>query len=598
MPHAKRAILFVSFLLLSHAAVAVENITYDVTPDAANKQFRIVMTVSKVTGGKLRVQIPAWSPGAYIISNYAANIADLSATNAQGSPLTITHPDKLTWEIDTKDADKVRVTYAVASSDVQTVDGKAKRAHISGPRSYLYVVDRKQEPAELRVVAPDGWKVATSLDPAKRPSVSNAGSTISTFTAPNYDVLADAPVEMGDFAEQNFTVRGVPHKAILYGDYAHVDQAKLTDYCKRIAEAETSFFNDIPYKRYVFMFRFSGPEGRGAGGLEHLGSTEIGVRGPVNDTTRSVTAHEFFHLWNVKRIRPAVLGPFDYTGPCRTSNLWLSEGITSYYGDLLSRRCGLNTDEEYLKHLGEVVTQLQNNPARLKVTADESSYKVWDGGGSQGFGRLSYYVKGELIGLLLDLKIREVTHNLRSLDDVMRSLYIQCGKGNGPGFDEDAIRQTVDRVSGQDLRAYYDQLCRSTQEMPFDEILAYAGMKAAPSEKTQVLGVLGMFAEQDKDAKCLRVRFLTTDSPAAKAGLKRDDKILTIDGKPALDQASLLGRDPKPGATYKLSVERDGSLSDIELTIGKEERKIWNITLDPNATVGQVRLRSKWLNGR
>jgi predicted metalloprotease with PDZ domain len=590
---------FTFLLILPVAANChADSIRYDVAPDAANKQFRIVMTVPGVKEGKVRIQIPAWSPGAYIIGNYSANIAELAATDAKGSPLDVRHPDKLTWEIDANGAEKVKITYAVTNSDVQSVDGKPKRAHLSGPRSYMYVVGRKEEPAELKVSVPDGWKVATSLDPGKEAPVNAGGTATLSFTAPNYDVLADAPLEMGDFAEQNFEVRGVPHRVVLYGDYAHADQGKLKEYCQRVAESQIGFFNDAPMRRYVFMFRFSGPGGRGAGGLEHLGSTEIGVRGAVDDVVRSVIAHEYFHLWNVKRIRPAGLGPFDYTQPVRTNNLWWSEGVTSYYGDLLSRRAGVNTDEEYFKHLAETVTLLQNTPARLKVTADESSYKVWDGGGSQGFGRLSYYTKGELIGLLLDLKIREVTRNLRSLDDVMRSLYLQCRKGNGPGFEEDAIRTTVSQVAGQDLSGYYDKLCRSTEEMPFAEALASAGLTVAPSDKTQVTGVVGMFADTDAATKSIRVRRVTPESAAATAGLKSGDKIVAIDSKPAIEQSALLLRDPKPGATYKLSVDRDGLLSDMEITVAKEERKVWTVTPVAAATPAQMRLRTKWLNGK
>ncbi len=345
-------------------------------------------------------------------------------------------------------ATTVVFTYRVKNAETVAAEGMPKRAHLFGPFTYMYVVGQKHQPVLLTVRAPAGFKIATSLDP-QSPVTPGSGTDATEavgFWAPNYDVLADAPIEMGNYAEDNFQVRGV-----LYGKYETVDRAKLLDYCRRVAEIEIGFFHDAPFKRYVFMFRSAGANQGGGGGLEHLGSTEIGIRGLVEDRVRFVIAHEYFHAWNVKRIRPFVLGPFNYIDPPHTANLWWSEGVTSYYADLLSRRGGINTEAEYLKHLESTIGQLQNNPARLKVTADETSRRVFDTGNSQGYGSLSYYTKGELIGLCLDLKIRQVTGGRRSLDDVMQALYLQCGKGLGPGFGEDDILKRVNRVAGQDL---------------------------------------------------------------------------------------------------------------------------------------------------
>ncbi|HLK58211.1 MAG TPA: hypothetical protein VKU00_16720, partial [Chthonomonadaceae bacterium] len=454
--------------------------------------------------------------------------------------------------------------------------------------------NRKTDPTFLMVNAFPEWKVATSLDPAAL----EARPTMHGFLAPNYDVMADAPVEMGDYAEKNFTVKGVPLKVVLYGDYSQVDQDKLTGYCKRVAETETAFMGDIPFKRYVFMFRSSGNNGRGAGGLEHLGSTEITLRGIIDDRVRSVIAHEFFHLWNVKRARPRVLGPFDYTGPNHTRNLWWSEGVTSYYGDLLSRRGGLNTDDEYLNHLGATIGQLQNTPARLKVTADDSSYKVWDGGGSQGYGQLSYYTKGELIGLCLDLKIREVTGNRHSLDDVMHALYLQCGRGEKPGFDEDDIKKTANRVAGTDLSSFYDLLARSTEEMPFTECLAYAGLTLTKSETPTLTPNPGAAFFPDMPAGGLRVRFVSAGGAAEMAGLKADDLIVTVDGKPALDPDGTLRRNPRTDTPYELVVERDGQKQNITFKVGVNRTYPFVLKPDAGATPRQVHLRESWLSGK
>jgi predicted metalloprotease with PDZ domain len=581
---------------LAPAAYAAREITYDVVPIPAERQFAVTITIPNVKGESLSLQIPTWSPGAYIINNSASRIADVKAESQQGNSLNVSHPDKLTWSVSTAGVKEIKFSYKVTGADLVSVDGKPKRCHIAGPSTYMYVVGRKTEPARLAIREPAewGWKAICSLDPA--PGIS--GQFGHLFDAPNYDVLADAPVEMGDYAEADFTVRGVPHKVVMYGDYSNVNQPKLVDYCKRIVETEIAFFNDVPFKRYIFMFRCSPRGNGGGGGLEHLGSTEISVAGEASDLTRSVTAHEYFHLWNVKRIRPFVLGPFDYTGPVRTNNLWWSEGVTSYYGDLLTRRGGLNTDAEYLKHLGTTIGELQSNPARLKVTADESSFKVWDGGGSQGFGRLSYYTKGELIGLCMDLKLRHLTNNKHSLDDIMRSLYKICGKGNGSGFQEDAIRQECIKFGGEEMSGYYDKLVRSTEEMPFDECLGYAGLKGGVSEKPVYVPDVGMFAAPEA-GKGLRVRFLMDNGPAAKAGLKSDDLILAIDGKSTLERTTQTDFRSRPAGTkLKLTVERGGEKQEIDYTIGSIERHPWIIETKSTTTPQEKHLKELWLAGK
>ncbi len=576
----------ISCALFGAGTRAKAEILYEVTPDFTARQYDVTVTVPHPPDGALRVQIPTWSPGAYIVGDYASRISDVEVATESGTPLTVTHPDRLTWEVAPSRSGPIRVSYKVGEVDIESAGGTPKRAHLSGPRTYMYVVGRKTERTRLVLHTPSTFKVACSLDPGEVPG---------TFTAPTYDVLADAPIEMGDYPEDNFEVRSVAHKIVLYGDYSAVDRNKLKEYCQRIAQEEIGFFNDAPFKRYVFEFRCF-PTGQGGGGLEHLGSTEITIMGPVTDRTRSVIAHEYFHAWNVKRIRPFVLGPFDYTGPVRTHNLWWSEGVTSYYGDLLSERAKLDTPDEYLKHLGDTIGQLQSNPARLKVTADDSSYRVWDGGGSQGYGRLSYYTKGELIGLCLDMKIREATHDRRSLDDVMRSLYRQVNRGNGPGFGEDAIRTTIDQVAGQNLDAFYDQLARSTDEMPFAECLGYAGLTVGPAEKPNILPDPGMFTRAAPDGRGLMVFRVSEGGAAAEAGIKEGDRITAIDGQPATASLSATGL-VKAGAKMKLTVERNGTSMDLDYTVGSREVRPWVISRVPNSTPEQLRIREGWLKG-
>lgn len=587
-------------LLGASPALAQNAITYRVEPRTADKSYQIRMDIPHVKELTVRVQIPVWSPGAYISGNYAQNITDLSAEDGNHKPLKIYHPDQNTWEIGANGASLIHLQYTAKNIDAQEIDGVPKRAHLTGPRTYLYVVGRKAEPVALTLATPPGakiWKIATSLDPAE--SASGASEpAVRGFTAPSYDVLADAPIEMGDFAEEKFEAGGKPHSVVLYGQYSSADRAKLVSYCKKVAETETAFFGDAPFHRYIFQFRSNAGRTGGGGGLEHLGSTEITMSSNVEDRLRSVIAHEYFHLWNVKRIRPFVLGPFDYVDPPRTANLWWSEGVTSYYGDLLSRRGGLNTDAEYLKHLGDTIALLQNNPARLRVSADQSSLHVFDANNSQGFGGLSYYTKGELIGLCLDLKIRELTKGVHNLDEVIRALYVQCGKGNGPGFAEDDIKKTVNKISGQDLSDYYDQLARSTEELPFAACLSSVGLTLTRVETPVAIPDAGMTLQPDRQFQTLSVGELTADGAAAKAGLKTGDRIVAVGDQNDMRAMGQLLRTTAPGKPLTITVMREGARSEIAFTMGSANRYPWQITLDPTASPEKQRLRRQWLTGK
>jgi len=588
-------------LLCATAANAQSVITYHVAPSVADKTYHIQLDIPHNQDPIVRVQIPVWSPGAYIVGDYAANIADLSATDAAHKPLLVYHPDQNTWEIAAHGAPSLSVQYTVKNVDLEAVDGAPRRGHLTGPRTYLYVVGRKAEPVALSISDPPGakvWRIATSLDPVEGTANPGTFGTVHDFAAPSYDVLADAPVEMGDFAEDMFTAAGKPHYVVLYGQHDNVDRKKLVDICKRVAETETGFFGGAPYHRYVFEFRAANGRTGGGGGLEHLGSAEIGTITVVDDRLRFVIAHEFFHLWNVKRIRPFVLGPFNYVDPPHTNNLWESEGVTDYYADLLSHRGGLITNDDYLKHLGETITTLQNNPARLKVSADESSWHVWDANNSQGYGGLSYYTKGEMVGLCLDLKIRQVTGGQRSLDDVMRALWGQVRHGEGPGYGEDDIEKTVNRISGQDLSGFYDLLARSHEEMPLADCLAYMGLTLTRSIQPTVVSDLQMNVRPDRQFSALVVNSVEPDGAAAKAGVQVGDRLQAVNGVTDMRAMFQTLRATAPGKTLTLSLLRNGNPVDVTYTMGSRDQYPWQVTVNPSAPSEAVRLRQQWLSGK
>lgn len=460
---------------------AGKGIAYELTPlvNQSPRLLRVVMRFEVPENTeRVTVQMPVWSPGDYHVQNHAQYVRDLRAFNGEpddARPLVVTRPDANSWEIHPADATHITLTYALPetppgffSENVQLQDGQV---FVNGPAAYLYIVGRKDVPTTLTLKLPTGWQAETPLPHEKEEAVAPP-----RFTAPDYDTLADSPVVMAapdGLTIREFTVNNVTHKAVYFGNKNMIpDVDAYTPTLRRVVEVENKIMGVTPYQRYDFLFDVGG---RG-GGLEHLNAARLALW-PEADPRRLApfVAHEFFHLWNVKRIRPRVLGPFDYVNPPKTRNLWFAEGVTEYYANIATRRAGLMTTEQFRNHWRRAIRALQRVPARLKVTADESSLRVWEADNSTGYGGLDYYQKGELIGLCLDLKIRHVTNNRHSLDDVMRALFKRCNPPK-PGYGEDDLRAVVNEVAGQDLTAFYDLLARSTQEMPFAECLEYAGL--------------------------------------------------------------------------------------------------------------------------
>jgi predicted metalloprotease with PDZ domain len=452
----------------------------DLTPPRILVRMQIPVARSETS---VSVQMPVWSPGDYHIQNHARFVGDLHAVGLTGSKqnaeLVAHQTDPNTWRIEPRGSPNILVTYAVPQTPPgifsDNVTLAPHYAFVNGPSALAYVVGHKDWKTNLYVYLPANWSAETAL-----PTLQGAdGGASLAFSAPDYDTLADSPLVAADargMIVRQFEVDHVPHRAVFFHDpptAASVDA--FIPILRQVTQAENDIMGGPPYARYDFLFDVGG-EG---GGLEHLNSARLLMWPGENPRNfKSFVAHEFFHLWNVKRIRPAVLGPFDYVHPPKTRNLWFAEGVTEYYAHIAVRRAGLADDTEFLHHWQSAIARMQGNPARKRISADEASLRVWESGDSQGYGGMSYYDKGELIGLCLDLKIRHVTNNAKSLDDVMR-LLLQRHNPPKPGYGEDEIRSTVSEIAGQDLSAFYDLLARSTEEMPFAECLGYAGLDIA-----------------------------------------------------------------------------------------------------------------------
>ncbi len=581
------------------SSVAGAPIHYTVSmPRPETHYFEVSGRIEGVTGPQLRLVMPVWTPGSYLVREFARHVQDFSASSER-KPLLWEKVGKNVWQIETGGASVVEVKYRVYANDlgVRTSDLDDEHAFFNGANLFLYPEGRLREPYKLTVVPKPDWQVATGLDPA--PGEAN------TFIAPDYDVLVDSPVEMSRFEALEFSVNGIPHTIAIHGP-TRFDRARMVGDVRRIVEKQAELFGDIPYKRYVFILHAGLG---GGGGLEHLNSTALQT-GKLSfrkerdwEGFLSLVSHEFFHLWNVKRIRPQALGPFDYTRENYTRMLWFSEGVTDYYADLVLARAGLVTPKRYLKMLAKTIYTYRSTPGRLVQSASAASFDAWikeyRPDENSVNSRISYYDKGYMLGLLLDLEIRSRTSGARSLDDVMRFLNENFAK-KGTGFPEAEFPRVVEQMSGAAMDAFWADYVDGVKELPFEEYLQKAGLllgaKPAPEEEddrekldTVSFGVL----TQERGGR-LWVESVPTGSPAEAAGINAGDEILTLNGirTSAADFAERL-RDFKPGDAVQVAVFRSDRLRNFTVTLGPPQLEL-AIAPVPRPTAAQRRIFAGW----
>ncbi|MDX8340269.1 hypothetical protein SLH46_13800 [Draconibacterium sp. IB214405] len=475
--------LSISFLLIltliQLSAGAQSKFSYTISiPDPSSESYQVEMTISDVNSESLVLKMPKWMPGYYQIMDYAKDVRDLTAKNGNGESLTVSQLNDNTWEVASGSVEQVKVSYTVEAKRAFVAVSKVdeEHAYIAPCNTYLYVDGMLNNPAEVNVILPSQWKdVATGLHPVK--------GTSSKFKAENFDFLYDCPILIGNLEElPAFEVHGIEHRFIGYkvGEFDKVGfMAKL----QKSVEAAVELMGDIPYKHYTFL-----AIGPGMGGIEHLNSTTISFDGnnlrshEAENRILSFITHEYFHHYNVKRIRPVELGPFDYDRENRTTQLWVSEGLTVYYEYVVLKEAGLLTSDEFMQAYSNEITAAENDPGKEYQSLTESSFRTWDEG---PFGitagedhSISYYVKGPVAGLLLDFAIRHNSNNKQSLDDVMRYLYNHFYKELGRGFTDAEVQQACEVAAGAKLDEVFEYIT-TTRPLDYKKYLGYAGLKLA-----------------------------------------------------------------------------------------------------------------------
>jgi predicted metalloprotease with PDZ domain len=483
----KRLVLLMAplvFFLLASSALgqALEPIVYTVRfPDPARNEARVEAVVP--TGKQLVVEMmmPNWTPGFYRVENYAARVSNFGARTPDGKDLKFEQAQKNRWKIETGGAPAVVLSYQLACTN-RSVTGNwvgKDLAVLNGGPTFMTLVDKGKRRHEIQLELPDGWTSSMSgLDPA-------ADGKPHHYVAADHDTLVDSPILAGTLAVSDFEVSKSKskHYVVAGGETALWDGKRAAADVKKFVEENERFWGALPFKKYVFLFSVR-EKGGGGGGLEHTNSALMMSSSSATSGDRPnlswlmFVSHEYFHAWNAKRLRPVELGPFDYEKEPRTTGLWVAEGLTTYYGELLVARAGFCGSTEYLARLWSHIDRLQKTPGRLVQTLDQASSDVWTssmsgiGGGPK---TVSYYVKGPVVGFLLDAKIRRATGGTKSLDDVMRLAYHRYGSDKG--FTADQFRQTAEDVAGIDLKEPFHKWLATTDELDYTEALDWFGLR-------------------------------------------------------------------------------------------------------------------------
>lgn len=436
----------------------------------------IAVEASVPTDGRdvVELMMPVWSPGYYRVEDYAAQVRELAARTATGEPLTIEQHEKSRWRVATHGARTIRLTYHVFCNErsVTTNEVTGDYAVLNGAPTFITLAERVRRPHEVQLNLPPDWAPAMS-------GLRDLGP--SRFRADDFETLVDSPLLAGRLVVREFRVGGKPHYVVSVGNLDGWDADAGARSLQTFIEESRRFWGQLPYDKYLFLLMFR----PGGGGLEHRNSnlsTVVARSGPHGWASLGLLAHEYTHLYNVKRLRPVELGPFDFSTAPVTGSLWIAEGVTSYYSGLLMTRAGLQSRDDYFASLSSLIGNLQNAPGRLLQSVERSSLEVWDNSNSgvnPAATTVSYYNKGNVMGLLLDARIRRRTHGKHSFDDVMRLAYDRYSGARG--FTPDQFRETAERIADTDLRTWFADAVSSTKELDYTDLLEWYGLRFVPS---------------------------------------------------------------------------------------------------------------------
>lgn len=565
-----------------------QTFAFTITPQPSQHRFHITLETTGTIPAVQDFEMPEWMPGYYRLMHYADLVSHFHAQDTNGHDLAWEQVTPHTWRIVTAHSPKLLLSYDVATTRPFAADNSIAddRAFIAPPGTFLYVPGKLDQSVTVAIHLPSDWhNIATGLLPLP-------GSP-TTFSAPNFDVLFDSPLLLGNQDQLHFNVAGVPHTIALEDIPASVDRARITSDLQRIVTAATQLMGTVPYKNYTFLLI-----GHGNGGIEHLNSAAIEFNAQRIASPEeyqgwlSYVAHEYFHNFNVKRIRPIALGPFDYETQNLTNMLWVSEGLTVYYEDLLLVRANLMTPTQYLALIQDATTKFENEPGRLYQSATESSLTTWDTSGMGGGNRnatISYYDNGGMLGAILDLAIRHDSHNSHSLDDVMRALYRTYYQQQHRGFTDAEFQTECERAAGQSLSEVFSY-ASTTAPIDYKKYFAYAGIavaETAVAETAAFTSGVSLGAYTDTVSGKTTVTTVEPNSPAQAAGLHPGDQVTS--------PLPALLANKKPGDTVAIAIIRDGNPTTLNATLAAAQKHSYQLTPNPTPDALQAAILHQWL---
>ncbi len=584
--------LFYMNISTSKAAGAVQ-ISYTVTfPEAQVHYADVEMNISGLDQKTLDLKMPVWTPGSYLIREFSKNVESLSA-ESNGSNLPAVKVLKNTWRVNTEGLTSITIKYRVYCFEisVRTSFVDASHAFLSTTGIFIYPANMIKQPSTIHIVPYKRWtNVSTSLEMVN-------GDPFTRY-APDYDILFDSPVEVGSQDVFGFDAAGVKYEVAMVGG-GNYDKERLKTDMAKIVEQETAVFGENPNTHYVFIVH---NYAKGGGGLEHLSSTTLGASRDNYASERgyqgflSLVAHEHFHLWNVKRLRPIALGPFDYDTENYTTDLWIAEGFTAYYQNLILRHAGLTTPETFLTAIAGPLNTIENQPGAKVQSLAESSYDAWIKAYRPNENSvntsISYYDKGANVAMLLDLEIIKQTKGKKSLDDAMKYMYDTYYKTKKRGYTDVEFKEGLEKFAGENLDDFYNNYIYGLAPFDYAKYLGYAGYQltdelAATNEPT--LGIT-IFNNNGKNIVAAVLR----GSAAWLDGINVNDELTAINGSPISDPATMLNG-KKPGDKITVTVNRDGLPLTLQVTLLRNNRFKYKIVPVANPGAQQLEVRMKWL---
>ena len=591
-----RTVVFVPWvvviLLLGPDALAQKRdalrIDYTVSIASVEAQlFHVVTDVKNINESRIDLSLPTWTPGWYTVENYFKNVLRFAVTDAKGNRLQPEMIRKQTWRVETKGLDSIRVEFDYKASVLALNQAKIANdfAFFTGTALFLEAVGRRSGPSTVRFELPPDWKIVSALKETSDPMI---------FTATDYDTLVDAPTQMGKFDMLKFQVEGKPHYLVTTpsGALAEDKAAQFTEMLTKVANVQSAIFGGLPYEKYVYFYFFARPESNAGGALEHLNSFVAFAFAPVPEAMIGTASHEFFHLWNVKRIRPAGMWPYDYSREDETPLLWVSEGFTNYYASVALYRAGLSNRQQFLQSVERAINGVESNEARAYISPADSSVSTWVGYDTPVAFGISYYTQGQNLGALLDLSILHDTNGASGLDEVMRTLYRESYL-KGKGFTTEDMLGIINRLTKHNYREFFARYVSGVEVPPYDAILGYAGYHA--DINSRISSTIGVGLDGSNDG--VRITRVVAGGQAAKAGLRTGDLVMSIDGADLRNgpQALTANLEKRIGKMAKLSIRRGGQPVTIEVMVGTRSESTYKVVELPNPRADQLRVRQAWL---